>query len=218
MKQQRWERERGEAWRVSRQHSNRKRKGNNAWKRRKKSSRCVLIQNNNIFTIFSERERLWGHRVVHKMAQRDPLISSEWIDKTPLTDVPSYLSRKRLFSFSFFAFRGGKNKMDSLNIWGCIRILLLLYYLLLEERITRRIGPPKQPKRKFDIVANKSEPSFFFFNPHAANFLPSPSAHIYFYIYLLLYQGIFFFSLFIFARILSGKKSRGERPKYTRRR
>ena len=179
-------------------------------KKEKVVALCPHSKQQHLHDFLRERERLWGHRVVHKMAQRDPLISSEWIDKTPLTDVPSYLSRKRLFSFSFFAFRGGKNKMDSLNIWGCIRILLLLYYLLLEERITRRIGPPKQPKRKFDIVANKSEPSFFFFNPHAANFLPSPSAHIYFYIYLLLYQGIFFFSLSSFSHgFYPGKKAEG---------
>ena len=54
-----------------------------------------------------------------------------------------------------------------------------------------------------------------FFNPHAANFLPSPSAHIYFYIYLLLYQGIFFFSLHFRTDFIREKKPRGESKIHT---
>lgn len=102
-------RERGSAWRVSRQHSNRQRKEKKekeiTREKEGKSRRVVSSFKTTTSSRFSQRERLWGYRVVHKMAQRDPLISSEWIDKTPLTDVPSYLSRKRLslsFLFRFF--------------------------------------------------------------------------------------------------------------------
>lgn len=101
--------------------------------------------------------------------------------------------------------------MDRLNIWGCIRILLL-YYLLREERITRRIGLPKQPKRKFDIVANKSEPSFL--TPMQPIFSLLHQL-IYIFISIYFFTRGFFFSLHFRTDFIREKKPRGESKIHT---